>query len=791
MTKREYESLPRELAAGLRSLDWRVRGLAVLKGGGVLAAVAGAALASGLFVDWLIDVGVAARMGLLIGVIAVAAVTLTGAIVWPLLRRASAGELAALVDAAYPDLGERIESVVELSDATVLERHRGSSLMRSRLLDETLRRSRTIDFGQAAETSPALRWVVIGAWTVLLLLAPLGLSRDGYGLLLSRFLAPWQNRERATNLYFHIENGDRAVARGSDVTIIAEPRWRIMKGTLPDQAWLHWRSGEGERGGAGETDARRMEFDAESGTYRVTLPHVLAALDYEVSAGRARTRTYHIDVVEAPSIKRVVMSIDPPAYTGRAARVLDGPAGRVEVFERSRLTFRLEFSKPVVSAALQWLSPNTATDFADPASVAQSALPVTLDGDGRSGMLTLFAARGGPVRFELRDEQHVPNLPLLDEEPLELVLIADEPPAVEWADVGRSGPQPGAAIEVRPGDRLPLAVLASDDVGLAELELHAEVVQRSEALAPLQADDSLLGRANIEHAFAWDLSPFLLQEGDLLSVRARAVDTRPLPGPQDAWTVSRLVRITADSESIEKSLLTEQQQRLRDLLEAVRENVQQDRNTTESLRKTARESGAQPLPPAQQQEMTNLAEREEKLTQRLDQLAAVFADHPLLRNIAEPTRAVGTDPLTAARKQIQQAAAAAPQEQLEPLTNAADELARADQQLGQLLNRFDELAALEQDLQRLQKMAEDAERLSNDVADFEKQWDDVTQSQELADQQRQALKDALNEQHGQLTNDQQALASSLDQLLEERPEVLEAAVERQRERLQELSEQAS
>lgn len=787
MTKREYQSLPRELASGLRRLDLRVRGLAALRGMGVFCSVVGAALAVSLLADWLIAPGVAVRVGLLAGAVIMAVMTLAVAVVRPLLRRTSASELAALVDAAYPELGERIESAVELADESLPEQHRGSRLMRQQLLEEAVRQSQSVDFGAAAEPRSALRWATVGGVTLVLLLAPFGLSRDGYALLLRRFLTPWQNLERATNLYFVIENGDRAVPRGSDVTIEAQPRWRVAETSLPDHAWLHW------RGRDGKTDSRRMAFDATTGTFRATIPHVLAAFDYEVSAGAVRTRTYHIDVVEAPQIDRLRVKIAPPAYTGRPARQLDGPIGRIEAFERSRLSFSVEFNKPVASAALQWLDrepgarvPAEAGDSSEAEGLEDASF--TLAEDGRSGTLTLTAEHGGPFTITLRDEQDVANF---DREPWELVIISDAPPVIEWADGGPALREPASAIDVRPDDRLPLPVVAADDVGVVELELHAEVLQRREKLQPLIAESPDMGAARIRYDFSWDLSPLGLKNGDLLTVRGRAVDGRPVPGPQEAWTSPRLVRITADAESVEKTLLAQEQQRLREILESMRANVQQDRATTESLRKTAREAIGDDQPPDQRQEITNLAERERTLTERLEQLAAVFEEHPLQRNIAEPTRAVGSGPLDAARAQFQQAASSPPQEQLEQLTKAADELNRADHQLEQLLKRFDELAALEQDLQRLQQLAEDAERLSNDVADFEKQWEQLTQAQELANELRKQRTNELAAQHEELQIDQQALAGALDRLLEERPEVLQAATEHQLRRLRELSEHAS
>ncbi|MCA9112334.1 MAG: hypothetical protein KDA52_20430, partial [Planctomycetaceae bacterium] len=641
----------------------------------------------GLLIDWLWGVGGTTRTALLLGMLAASLVTLLCAVIVPLFRRISAAELAAIVDTAYPELGERVEAAVELSDPAVQESHRGSAIMRRRLMRDVIRRTDKVDFAGAAESSSAIRWLGIGGLTLLLLLAPLGLSREGYGLLLTRYFSPWKNVERASNLFLVIESGDRTVARGTDVTITAEPRWRLVGGTLPEYAWLHWQNADGE------ADERRMEFDASAHAYVATLPDVLTSFDYDVSAGSAHTRSFHIDVVEAPDIERLFIEIEPPAYTRLPAQSIEGPIGPIDVFERSVLDFTIDFTKPVESAELVWQtdahSPDDANDTDEPAS-----LPCTLSEDGRSATLALTAEHGGPFVIRLLDEHGVSN-PQRD--PWELWVLADAPPLIEWADEDRLAVTANATIEVQPTGQLPLTVVAEDDVGVAELELHAEVVQRSQPLTPVIADAAGLGHAEVRHTFSVDLSQYELQEGDLLAVKARAVDGRPVPGQQEAWTSPRLVRVSSKAESVEKSELAQKQQLLRDLLAGIRENVQQDQDTTDTLRQATREAIDEQQSVDHQEQVAELNRREQELQQKLDQLASVFDGHPLQRNIADATREVGTGPLEAAQEQFQQAEASPAQEQLEQLTKASDELSRAVTQLGELLKRFDELAALEQD----------------------------------------------------------------------------------------------
>src|SRR5690606_6134009 len=110
MTDRELNALPAELASQLRFLDRKVRGLAALRGAGVVCVVLCAGVAVGVLADWLFDLGVGIRVAILGGVGAAALVAAVTAIVRPLVRRTSSAELAALVDTSFPDLRERLES---------------------------------------------------------------------------------------------------------------------------------------------------------------------------------------------------------------------------------------------------------------------------------------------------------------------------------------------------------------------------------------------------------------------------------------------------------------------------------------------------------------------------------------------------------------------------------------------------------------------------------------------------------------------------------------------------------
>jgi hypothetical protein len=789
MTDRELNALPAELASQLRFLDRKVRGLAALRGAGVVCAVLCAGVAVGVVVDWLFDLGVGTRVAILLGVGAVAVISAVTAFLRPLVRRTSSAELAALVDTSFPDLRERIESTVELADPDLPESQKGSPLMRSLLMRETVRTAQGLDFGAAADGSSAFRWLLIGVMALLLLVAPFGLSRDGYALMLSRFLTPWRNLERATNLYFEVAEGDRTVARGDDVTIKAVPKWRLSPGRPPEYAWLNWQNSSGER------DQRRMEWSASEEAYVATLPHVFTSFDYDVSSEGARTRQFHIDVVERPDITRLALEIVPPAYTGQPARSLDGAVGRTEVFERSELTFDVDFNKPVRTAELVWLDDERTA----PAEVEKvgaddlDRLPLTLNAEGTAGRLTFEAERTGPYAILLRDSHELESQPSVSRE---LVIVFDAPPQVAWSDLDPAQIVNIPPIEARPDDHVPLSVRASDDIGIVDLELHIEVIQRGELLGPVAAESPLLGRPLVTHGFDLTLKSYDLKQGDLLSVRARGVDGRPVPGPQEGWSPARLIRINKDAEPSGLQALMAEQQKLRGTIEQLREDVQQDREQVRELESEALQKQQENAPFQRQSDVADLAQSEREIQQRIEQLAAAFGAHPLQRTIAEQTRQIASEPIERARDNLQQAQQAEPKnisEQRDRLRKAIGDLSEADERLEQLMQKFDELAALERDLQQLQRLAEQAERLTNDVEQFEqdrKELERLKKEQALNEREQQQQQQQLAERQMDLQDEQQDLASALDHLLDERPEILEAARQQQLRQLQDLAERA-
>ncbi len=735
MQQRALSGVPEELQRRLGQLERRIRGLAFLRGLGLLCAVVCGGVMLSLLIDWAADLGVAVRSVLLLAVLLAGVVTAVQYVIRPLLRKMSPAEVAALVDTAHPELREQLESSIELNDPSSPEAHRGSPLMRSLLAGQVEQTARSVNFQEAADATRTTRWVVIGLVTLLLVVAPLGATKTGYGVLLSRFLTPWRNHERVTNLMFHIVDGDRAVARGSDVTIAAEPQWRFVPGDLPEFVWIEWQDA------LGESDSRRMTFDAERNGYVSTFPHVLSSFDFDVSAGRSRTQMFHVEVVEAPEITRLALDVHPPAYTGLPAESLDGAAGRIAIFAGSRLSFQMTFSRPVTQAALEEISSASMSSLVPAKSPldeepSPALHPMTLSADGLAGFLDFIPGKGGPFVVRLLDalgvENQDPTVRWLD-------VHADKAPDLEWTDVGPADDD-ASAIEVHLTDQVPIGVHAIDDVAVAGLELHLQVVQRGEALEPLKMSAALLGHADVQNSFVIDMSAYPLQQGDLLAIRARAVDNRPHPGPNETWSAPRLISVRSDADPLGLSDLLQRQQDFRHALDALRQQVASIRVQVTGLRQSTQDDHREKRPFSHPEELRRAERDDEDVLGRIEQLAVAFEGQALYRGLAEPLREVGKGPIVQARNHLQQASGVELAAMPEPLQHAVDQHTDAERQLAELAKQFEELARLEQDLMDLQRLADAAKKLSDDTQELEQQWEALRNDQSLTPEQRRRTK---------------------------------------------------
>ena len=186
--------------------------------------------------------------------------------------------------------------------------------------------------------------------------------------------------------------------------------------------------------------------------YSHTFKSVLSPLEFQVRGGDDRVGPYYLDVVESPTISRMTLHCEYPAYMHRDPR--DIPvAGIMQLPLGTKVAIHAEANKPLVAAEV--------TDVPREGTPQAARLEIATEGGAPSASFDhqLAALEEDKVLlFTLFDADGIRSLEAVR---LAIAAVADEPPQVNVQLTGI-----GTAIT--PAARLPVAGEIADDYGVAK-----------------------------------------------------------------------------------------------------------------------------------------------------------------------------------------------------------------------------------------------------------------------------------------------------------------------------------
>src|SRR5205085_449238 len=115
---------------------------------------------------------------------------------------------------------------------------------------------------------------------------------------------------------------------------------------FPPSAQLHRQSGDGQ-----SPTSETLPADAnDPATYRLLLPRLTESFDYSITAGDARTRIHHVEMIPRPRIERIAIQYTPPAYTRSRPRRVDPADGEISGIPGTTVHLEIAASKPLREA---------------------------------------------------------------------------------------------------------------------------------------------------------------------------------------------------------------------------------------------------------------------------------------------------------------------------------------------------------------------------------------------------------------------------------------------------------
>lgn len=567
-----------------------------LHGSGSLLTVASLWLLFAFLADWALHVPAGVRWLHLAVLVGLPCFVLWRELWRHLVRRPDRAGLAVLLERAHPDLDELIVSAVQLQQAPD-----GSPELVEQVLTEAEQRAAHLDLSTVLDARRGRRRFGLGA-TLAAAVVALGLVSPLHtSIFLERLVGGDVAWPQLTQLSVAIPNlDDRAqvvetpetidvkVARGTDVPVLVR-----AEGRIPREVSLHFAGGhEVLLGSSGD------------GVFRTMLRSLQEDLSFHVTGGDDRDGLprVSIQVLEPPDVSGLAITIQPPAYTGVAARVeFDHD---VEVLAGTQLTIAMLPDPPEAFGRVRILPADRLIDL------VPLPFPGASDGEpAREGLGFEWTADSSlRFRFELEDASGLSNP---DPGLFAVQVVQDRSPEVQTISPGR------LEIDTVPDGALALRVRVDDDFGVRRMAWTSrsaagddEPVSHPFGFEPLVLAEPRGDRAVIaaERIAVSSLLPEgRAPEGELLVLTVHAQDNRP-DAPDDALAGGDLehpsvgtapalrVRVVSEDEFLRR--LQDRLSRLRiqvgELEELQRQKLQRTSELITSLESDGPELGATP-----------------------------------------------------------------------------------------------------------------------------------------------------------------------------------------------------
>lgn len=520
-----------------------------------------------------------------------------------------------------------------------------------------------------------------------MVLLPLLLFPRVYRFELPRFLLFWIDHPPFTLTDFDVRPAGARVKVGESLTI----RVRV-EGLQPDSLTLVTGTGRGR-------ERQVPLFIADRGEYIQTLENLTTDTWYYVRANTGRSARYLIQVDQAPEVKRVTLTLHPPAYTKRPPETVKLSTEGIAGLYGTKVDLAVEGTRPLAGGKLALAYPDAPTE-----SVVLMPLK---DKPGQIGG-SFTIRRGGRYRLDLTATN---GLTTREAARGAVKLLRDEKPLVYLTVPGRNA-------VVTPEMAVPICIEAEDDVGLQRIELHRSVNNMMESVQTYPIPNSSRSASATTQLDFRDLG---VRPGDVIQYYATAYDNDP--GKPNLTDSERYWLWVVSSEDYERLLrqqrgASEMAADYRALTDALKSLAEEQRALARAMERLAQQMAKNPNDPKLQQQMKELQKAQRDLRREAQELAqnmGKLADQKPQYDIEKGLQ----KKLTELARQVKQTASGAmqsagatnsPGTMAQQGANAAQQLERASgqslQSIEKALQALEKLAPLYQDIARLKELAE-------------------------------------------------------------------------------------
>ena len=468
-------SARQDLNSYLDQLQQRLRFGTFARGGSILAAVALATTVMLVLLIRLLLFSASSVMAARLTLLSVLGMTIGAAIATPLWRL-TRRRAAATAESRFPQFQQRL--------MTFAERNTDDPFVEL-LAADTLEVARGAEVATLATNARLLGWLGLGVICVGVLIWLIAAAPGvfGYG---SHLLWTASARGVLPRFDIEVEPGDVTIRRHSDQLVTARPNGNRARDVV---LYAHYQSSP-------TWERVVMQPRTDAAGYQFTFTGVPESVEYYVEAGARRSRHFNIRIVDPPAIKQIRVTYHFPSWTGLADRV-EEQGGDLRALEGTRADLEVVTDRPLNQGLL----------------VLDNGQKIALSGGDNNDYR-------GVVQLQQDGTYHIAGLEQRQAVRLsEDYFIEARKPSAPTVSIAR----PGGDYRASPIEEVTVAVRATDEFGLAKLELHYSVNGGTEHTV------GLLPRPGVKQAEGsrvLALEDFKLRPGDVIGLYATAKDAR-------------------------------------------------------------------------------------------------------------------------------------------------------------------------------------------------------------------------------------------------------------------------
>jgi uncharacterized protein DUF4175 len=487
----------RALHEAVRRLRRGLRNRVLLEGAVKVAAALVLALCVGAVLTALFGAGSNAVVTVRVLGYLLIATALVRYLLLPALDRPDDARLALYAEERAPELKQTLVSAVH--EVRVPETERPSPALAARVVDEAVAQVQRIEAGPGLERPRVKRaaglFAAVAVAAALLLFAGPQILRDTARLL----FIPWSEAAAAPVFSIAVEPGNAAVPRGGALQVRA-----VLHGFAAEGAELVLRADT-----ATEWVRLPMLRDSADAEFTARLFDLTSVTEYFVEADGIKSPAFRLSITDLPAVQRLTLELRFPAYTGLPPEKVD-PGGDVAALVGTAVTVRASVTRPAQSASVRL--------------DGGAAVPLTRDSLGRwSGSFRVKRDGFYQVDLVAPDGTLVPGSVQYVIEALE-----DRIPTVAIE-------QPGRDTKVTSVEEISIALRASDDYGVAGLELLYSVNGGAEQRVVLTDSSARRNAPEVRAAHTLFLEELGLKPGDLIAYHGVAKDGAGGSGSSDIY----------------------------------------------------------------------------------------------------------------------------------------------------------------------------------------------------------------------------------------------------------------